>query len=66
MSEDIKSAFAANRQAVVVIHGIGSQRPMAPLPHSGVNTRLCHISEKGSEVGKRNSTSARWRFSLWI
>ena len=31
VSEDIKSAFAANRQAVVVIHGIGNQRPMDTL-----------------------------------
>ena len=31
MSEDVKSAFAANRQAVVVIHGIGNQRPMDTL-----------------------------------
>lgn len=31
MSEDVKSAFSANRQAVVVIHGIGNQRPMDTL-----------------------------------
>ena len=30
-SNDIKSAFAANRQAVVVIHGVGNQRPMDTL-----------------------------------
>lgn len=29
--EDVKSAFVANRQAIVVIHGIGNQRPMDTL-----------------------------------
>ncbi len=31
MYNDVKSTFAANRQAIVVIHGIGNQRPMDTL-----------------------------------
>ena len=31
VSEDVKSTFAPNRQAIVVIHGIGNQRPMDTL-----------------------------------